>query len=138
MLTKFKEDREKRKAAGISSAPAGAPAGPGRPPADREGHRSSRDDHRDRGGYAGERHSSRYECVLILSFYMSHFTHSSLPVVTADESVLVAREGGDTDSFTSFIRPVTQHFHLFNVYFAVITINITEAPMLFIFALTLA
>ena len=63
MLSKFKEEREKRKAA--PPAPGGPPAGaapPGGPPprGGERDYRSSRDDYKDRDrGY--ERHGSRYE-----------------------------------------------------------------------------
>lgn len=59
MLSKFKEERDKRKMGPPSSIPSGAaggaPSAPGGPPA-RGGDREFRD--RDRGY---ERHSSRYE-----------------------------------------------------------------------------
>jgi hypothetical protein len=70
MLSKFREEREKRKLAPPPSAPAGPPGAPPGPPvrgAAAPDYRSSRDDYRDRDrdrdrGY--ERHSSsRYEYV---------------------------------------------------------------------------
>lgn len=67
LLSKFKEEREKRKAAGISAAPPTAPGGPAVPPSrsnggDRGDYRSSRDEYRDRDRDRGyERHPSRYE-----------------------------------------------------------------------------
>jgi hypothetical protein len=63
MLAKFREEREQRKMmAPSAAAPSSAPQVTPRP-AERD-HRSSRDDYRERDrGY--ERHSSRYELVLI-------------------------------------------------------------------------
>lgn len=74
MLSKFKEDREKRKMPPPSSVPSSVPSGrasspltPGGPPrsgGDRD-YRGSRDEYRDRDRGGFERHgSSRYEYVL--------------------------------------------------------------------------
>ncbi|KAG2078183.1 putative U1 snRNP protein [Suillus decipiens] len=61
MLSKFREEREKRKMPPPSSAPpSGAIGGTGKPGGDRGGdHRSSRDDRERERGY--DRHASRYE-----------------------------------------------------------------------------
>ena len=61
MLAKFKEDREKRKAANPGSGGPGGSSASG-PPGGRSGERP-RDDYRDRGGFERHSSSSRYEWV---------------------------------------------------------------------------
>lgn len=76
MLSKFKEEREKRKMAPPSSTPSGAVPSSGPP---RSGdYRSSRggEEYRDRDRDRGyDRASSRYECVLIMCIVFPSFLY---------------------------------------------------------------
>lgn len=97
MLQKFKEDREKRRAAGNGSAgPNGGSATPASRPGDRGDYRS-RDDYRDRDrGYERDRHSSRYEYVATLNYLDKKLTGLIFCLVTDVENgtVLEALGGG--------------------------------------------
>jgi hypothetical protein len=82
MLTKFREDREKRKTQ-VAPPPVPSSGGGGGGGAGRGSeHRSSRDDHRDRDrdrdrdrGYSERHASSRYECVNWYHFFRVVLAH---------------------------------------------------------------
>lgn len=105
MLSKFKEEREKRKMPPPSSTPSAAPAGAGGSPApggappragSERDFRASRDEYRERDrGY--ERHgSSRYEYVFSIRAATRLHTHNNAKANVA-ETGPARPEGGGTE-----------------------------------------